>query len=155
MLRCRICYIWKNTFPRAVAHRARVCVCVCVCACVLSVSPLSGIRVRVAPRRSQTQAVHCVCMSSAHFEGTGVEPLARPTSVPLRCARRAAYPDNPPRNPAPRIPRCPGALCKAPMPGFSSGSTCFQALGSRVTVDWSFEIEVEWTKGWVCDTVST
>ena len=33
------------------------------------------------------------------------------------------------RNPLLRIPRRPGALCKAPMPGSGSGPKCFQALG--------------------------
>jgi hypothetical protein len=61
-------------------------------------------------------------VSSVYFQGSSLRanqraPKGRPTRTP-------------PRNPAPRIPRCTGALRKAPMPGSSSGSNCFQALGS-------------------------
>ena len=45
--------------------------------------------------------------------------------------QKGGLPGPPPRNPRPRIPRRPGALCKALMPGSSSGPKCFQALNPR------------------------
>jgi hypothetical protein len=54
-----------------------------------------------------------------YFEGHRVQPHL---SVGLTSVRqKGGLPGPPPRNPRPRIPRRPGALCKALMPGSSSG----------------------------------
>ena len=69
----------------------------------------------------------CVCRVFI-FKDTGVQPHL---SVGLTSVRqKGGLPGPPPRNPRPRIPRRPGALCKALMPGSGSGPKCFQALGS-------------------------
>ena len=62
------------------------------------------------------------------FKDTGVRPHLSVGLISVR--QKGGLPGPPPRNPRSRIPRCPGALWKAPMPGSSSGPKCFQALGS-------------------------
>ena len=53
------------------------------------------------------------------FKDTGVQPHLSVGLISVR--QKGGLPGPPPRNPRPRIPRRPGALCKALMPGSSSG----------------------------------
>jgi hypothetical protein len=61
------------------------------------------------------------------FKDTGVRPHLSVGLISVR--QKGGLPGPPTRNPPSRIPRCPGALWKALMPGSSSGPKCFQALG--------------------------
>ena len=68
------------------------------------------------------------CVSSVYFSGHRVQPHLSAGLISVR--QKGGLPGPPPRNPPSRIPRRPGALCKALMPGSGSGPKCFQALGS-------------------------